>query len=114
MKNCRQKGNIAESKAQQYLLSQGFVIVECNYYTQYGEIDIIATKDNIYHFIEVKSGKNFEPLQNVTSKKLEKIYKTLSLYLSQNQLDVVYCVDIITIRNDEIDFFGNVSLQVMT
>lgn len=54
--NSRQKGNIAENKAKEYLLNNGFEIITSNYYTPYGEIDIIATKDDIYHFIEVKSG----------------------------------------------------------
>ena len=56
--NSRQKGNIAENKAKEYLLNNGFEIITSNYYTPYGEIDIIATKDDIYHFIEVKSGNS--------------------------------------------------------
>lgn len=107
----RKKGNIAEKKARIYLENNGFNIIECNYYTLYGEIDIIASKDSIYHFIEVKSGKNFEPLMNITAKKLEKIYKSISLYLIYNRLDVIYCVDVITIKADEINFFDNVSMQ---
>lgn len=106
----RKKGNIAEQKARDYLINSGFLIVTSNYYTPYGEIDIIALKDDVYHFVEVKSGSNFEPLLNVTTKKLDKIYKSVSLYLSKNNLDVVYCIDVITIKKDKIEFFGNVSM----
>lgn len=105
----RKKGNIAEQKARDYLINNGFCIIHSNYYTPYGEIDIIATKDNIYHFIEVKSARNFNPLLNVTPKKLDRIYKSVALYLSNNDLDVVYCVDVVSIKNDKIEFFGNVS-----
>lgn len=106
----RKKGALAEQRARDYLVANAFSIVESNYYTPYGEIDIVALKDNIYHFIEVKSGKNFEPLLNVTPRKLDRIYKSIAIYLANHALDVAHCVDIITIKKDKIAFFGNVSL----
>lgn len=108
--NKRQKGNEAESMAREFLKNRGFEIIESNFYARYGEIDIIAKKDSIYHFIEVKSGKNFNPIQNITPKKLEKIILSISLYLAKNELNVAYCIDVITIKNNRIDFFENVSL----
>ena len=107
--NSRQKGNIAENKAKEYLLNNGFEIITSNYYTRYGEIDIIATKGDIYHFIEVKSGDKIEPLLNVTQKKLDRIYKSIDIYLSKNNIDVVYSVDVIRLYGNKIDFFSNVS-----
>lgn len=107
--NSRQKGNIAENKAKEYLLNNGFEIITSNYYTPYGEIDIIATKDDIYHFIEVKSGDKIEPLLNVTQKKLDRIYKSIDIYLSKNNIDVVYSVDVVRLYRNKIDFFSNVS-----
>lgn len=107
--NSRQKGNIAENKAKEYLLNNGFEIITSNYYTPYGEIDIIATKGDIYHFIEVKSGDKIEPLLNVTQKKLDRIYKSIDIYLSKNDIDVVYSVDVIRLYRNKIDFFSNVS-----
>ena len=107
--NSRQKGNIAENKAKEYLLNNGFEIITSNYYTPYGEIDIIATKDDIYHFIEVKSGDKIEPLLNVTQKKLDRIYKSIDIYLSKNNIDVVYSVDVVRLYRNKIDFFSKVS-----
>ncbi|MEA1892504.1 MAG: YraN family protein, partial [Campylobacterota bacterium] len=52
----RAKGNLAEEKACTFLYSNGFTVVEQNFYSRFGEIDIIATKDEVLHFIEVKSG----------------------------------------------------------
>ncbi len=103
------KGANAENIAKEFLQNSGFEIVECNYFTRYGEIDIVAQKDSIYHFIEVKSGKNFNPLQNVTPKKLNRIIDSIHIYLANHSLDVAFCVDIITIRNGKIEFFNNVS-----
>lgn len=107
--NTKSKGANAENLAKEFLQNSGFEIVECNYWTRYGEIDIIAQKDFAYHFIEVKSGKNFEPLQNVTPKKLNRIIDSIHIYLANHSLDVAFCVDIVTIRNGEIEFFENVS-----
>ena len=53
----RQKGNLAEDTACGFLYDNGFTIIERNFYSRFGEIDIIATKDEVFHFIEVKSGK---------------------------------------------------------
>lgn len=51
----RQKGNIAEEITVSHLKSNGFSIIEQNYLKKWGEIDIIAEKSGIIHFIEVKS-----------------------------------------------------------
>lgn len=110
--NTKSKGTDAENLAKEFLQNSGFEIVECNYFTRYGEIDIIAQKDSVYHFIEVKSGKNFEPLQNVTPKKLNRIIDSIHIYLANHSLDVAFCVDIVTIRNGEIEFFENVSAEI--
>jgi putative endonuclease len=50
------------------------MIIETNFYAKkLGEIDIIAKKDNIYHFCEVKSANSFETavqnLQNLNYQK---------------------------------------------
>ena len=56
----RAKGNIAEEKACEFLYDNGFSILDRNFYSSFGEIDIIATKDDVLHFIEVKSGDDYE------------------------------------------------------
>ena len=54
--NTTNTGKYYEAKAIEYLQSNGFKIIEINYFAKkLGEIDIITTKDDIYHFIEVKS-----------------------------------------------------------
>ncbi len=55
----RAKGNLAEDKACKFLDENGFMIVERNFYSRFGEIDIIASKDEVLHFVEVKSGLDF-------------------------------------------------------
>lgn len=48
-------GRLGEDIAQKYLENKGFSIVEQNFLRKCGEIDIIAKKGKILHFIEVKS-----------------------------------------------------------
>lgn len=105
----RKKGFIAENRAAKYLADNGFELIDKNYYTPYGEIDIVAKKDNVLHFIEVKSGRNFNPLLNITERKMSRLCKSVLIYLSKNNLDSIYCIDVISIQNEEISFISNVS-----
>lgn len=50
-KNNRQIGSKYEQLAADYLKKQGYCIVERNYYTPYGEIDIIAQQDEVLVFV---------------------------------------------------------------
>jgi putative endonuclease len=107
----RAKGDIAENKAIKYLTQQGFKIVEQNFYAKkMGEIDIIATKDDVYHFIEVKSGDRFEPIYNITPAKLNKLLKSVQYYIKIKFINSAYCIDVITIHNDKIEFLQNVTI----
>lgn len=48
-------GELGEDVACKYLEKQGFYVLERNYTKKWGEIDIIAKKDDKLYFIEVKS-----------------------------------------------------------
>ncbi|CBG40235.1 YraN family protein [Helicobacter mustelae] len=106
----REKGLLAEKKAGEYLLERGFEIAEYNFFSRYGEIDIIALRDDVLHFIEVKSGKNFNPIYAITPQKMKKIIKTIEYYKCRNSLDLPFCIDAICIENDEILFLENITL----
>jgi len=107
----RAKGDIAEQKGCEYLKKNGFEIVERNFYSRFGEIDIVAKKDGIYHFIEVKSGKDYESaILNITSKKLMKIIKTSDVYLKRYKLNVEYVYDGLIVTPTCIDLVENITL----
>ena len=94
------KGKIGEDIAQKYLKDNGFKIIETNFrYSKISEIDIIASKDDILHFVEVKTRTNNNygtPLEAVTKTKLNSIF-TCAKYYMQNcktkykkiQIDVI-------------------------
>jgi putative endonuclease len=106
--NTKTKGNIAESKAAEFLKDNNFKIIERNFYTKFGEIDIIAFKNSVFHFIEVKSGKNFEPVYNITPSKLQRIIKSAYVYLKKHNINSAFCIDAIIIKND-IEFIQNIT-----
>ena len=81
-------GAKGEGIASQYLLEQGYRIVEVNYRSPYGEIDIIASKGDILAIVEVKtrSGRMIaEPREAVTPSKQQKLRQTAMLYLSERE-----------------------------
>jgi len=51
----RKRGNIAEDIVSNHLLKGGYTIIERNYFRKWGEIDLICSKNEKVHFIEVKS-----------------------------------------------------------
>lgn len=92
------KGVFGENYATGYLSDQGYEIVERNFRTPYGEIDIIAADDTYIVFVEVKarcSGKYGLPRDSITNNKRKRIVQTALLYLSghtagrQPRFDVV-------------------------
>jgi len=104
------KGNYFETKAVDYLISNNFQIVEQNFYAKkLGEIDIIAKKDDVYHFIEVKSGESFEAVYNITASKMYKLLRSIEYYLKVKKLDVVYCVDAIVFAGEELEYLENIT-----
>ena len=79
-------GDASENLATDFLEQEGFIILERNYFARkLGEIDIIAQKGNILHFIEVKSGKaDFDPVYNMTPAKLRKVINSSHYYMKTN------------------------------
>ena len=53
-------GDSGEDFAARILEESGYQIIERNYSTRYGEIDIIAFRDGVLHFIEVKTRTGME------------------------------------------------------
>lgn len=49
------KGKHGEELAAVYLQAQGYQIVFRNFYSKYGELDIVAKKNNLLVFVEVKT-----------------------------------------------------------
>ncbi len=104
----RKTGNIGETAAAKFLKKQRYKILARNFATDDAEIDIIASRDNIIAFIEVKtrtigheSPKEPRPASAVTPEKQRKIIKAASLYLSRYERGKRSRFDIIEVFLEE-------------
>jgi len=106
-------GDESESLATRFLEQEGFIILERNYFARkLGEIDIIAKRDEVLHFIEVKGSQfnSFDPVYNVTPAKLRKVINSAHYYLKTKRLDMPFSIDALIVRGDEVEFIENVTL----
>ena len=104
MKNRKEMGDLYETIASEFLMKHGYSIIYMNYRRSFGEIDIIAEKDSVIHFIEVKSvsrvtlEKGIKPEDHVTREKISKISQTAQYFLNEHDLFDTKCqIDLITI-----------------
>lgn len=111
-------GKWGESKAAEYLLQRGFQILEKNFRTSYGEIDLIAIKENRLLFVEVKTRSNDSfglPEESITLSKKDHLQKSVQAYFLDHpemeemnwQIDVVAIRRIDNVENPEIVWFEN-------
>jgi putative endonuclease len=86
----REKGYLGEDIAIAYLKENGYKILKQNFiFGKLGEIDIIAEKNNILVFVEVKSRTNSsygDPLESVNFKKQVHLRRTAEGYLHINKI----------------------------
>lgn len=126
--NSKQLGALGEKIALGFLEKKGCRILDKNYSSKFisgprrGEIDIIAKKDDIISFVEVKTLTendrfNASPEEKVNFLKKRKIIKTAESWLMEKKipLDSKWQVDVVAIRIDpnfkkaKINYFPNVS-----
>jgi putative endonuclease len=81
----RELGIRGEEMAATYLTKNGYHIIARNYYTRYGELDIICEKNNTIIFTEVKTRTSTRyglPQEAVTVTKIEHLKKAALIYLN--------------------------------
>ncbi len=102
--NNRQVGYKGEMIACNFLKSKGYEILCSNYYSKFGEIDIISIIDKYIVFIEVKlrRSKTFGyPIESVNIFKQKKIINISLDYILKNQIDLQPRFDIIEILKQD-------------
>ena len=99
----KQDGDWGEALVEKYLSERGCRIVEKEWRCRLGEIDLIAEKDGMILFVEVKLRTNLRygmPCEYVTAKKQEKLRAAALLYLSMHGLDVPARFDVAEVYTD--------------
>ncbi len=107
----RTRGHAGELLARRHLEREHYAIIETNYASRYGEIDIIASKDGVVSFVEVKArrDKQFgEPFEAVGPRKRSQIRRMAEMWLAEHQRDdgfknLLFRFDVISILLDEAD-----------
>ncbi len=93
-------GKLAELKACDYMQKKRYKLLDVNYRSRFGEIDLIMKKGKFICFIEVKM-RNCRsiaaPAEFVDNAKQDKIYKTASLYLQMHPMDLQPRFDVIEV-----------------
>ena len=101
-------GATGELVTRGWLKNSGFSIIADNYQKPWGEIDLIARKGKVIHFVEVKAvsydskadlerysgGDSWRPEEQVTEQKLKKIGRTIETWLIENNYEGEWQIDI--------------------
>ena len=92
--NKRVTGADNEQRATEYLIDNGYSILERNFRNKTGEIDIIAQNDNLIVFVEVKyrsSSRNGDPGESITAAKQRRIRMAAEWYCMEKGLSDCPC-----------------------
>jgi len=105
-KNSYLRGRWAEQTALEYLLTKKLKLLDKNFRSAFGEIDLIMQDKNIILFIEVRyrSSNHFHTaLESINRKKCERIIATSHQYLSENRsASQLYCrFDVVAISGPQ-------------
>ena len=99
-------GRKGESAAAKYLKNLGYIIKETNFRCPFGEVDIIAQKDDVIAFIEVKTRSDTSfgmPNEAVRADRQARYISCAKYYFSGREPDVTVRFDVIEVLNGEIN-----------
>lgn len=94
-------GEAGEEYAARLLRKLGYTILARNFSCKYGELDIVAQKDGVIAFVEVKtrkSGSLVSGFEAVTKSKQRKIIVTALWYMNQNDIDLQPRFDVVCVN----------------
>jgi uncharacterized protein (TIGR00252 family) len=93
-------GNAAEASVAEELVRQGFVILDRNWRTKWCEVDIIARKDNVAWFVEVKyrgSATFGDGLEYIGTQKLRHMQRAAELWVAMRQYGGEYTLGAVAV-----------------
>lgn len=106
----RKFGNIGEEAVANYLRRKGFKVLGRNYLKKWGEIDIIAEKEGVVHFMEVKSvsremgrgvpHETWRPEENVHPAKLKRLHRAIETWIAEHEYDGDWQIDVAAVEID--------------
>jgi putative endonuclease len=82
-------GKIGENHACEYLSGEGYTVVARNFRTKFGEIDIVAVKNQVLYCIEVKTRTNTnfgQPYEAINNQKLGRMILSAQIFSQINKI----------------------------
>ncbi|MBP9748508.1 MAG: YraN family protein [Candidatus Pacebacteria bacterium] len=125
----RRFGNWGEGVACEILKEKGMKIVERNFLRKCGELDIVAEKDGILHFVEVKTvtrdittydglgivvdgseAVGINPFENIDRRKMLRMKRTIAVYLAEHNMspETQFQIDVAAVTFFLPDMIGSV------
>ena len=111
MTTTKEIGDRGEHRALNYLLAKGYLILVTNFRYKRGEVDIIAEKNNILFFVEVKYRKSSYfgfPEEFVDEKKLRMLRSVAESYINRVDWKGDIQFDVIAIQGNDLKHFKDV------
>ena len=98
-------GKLGEDIAAKYLENKRYKIIARNYRKKWGELDIVASKNNELVFVEVKTqsrGFEWRPEENITQHKKHQLSRIINTYLKESQVpeNQNWRIDVLAIELD--------------
>lgn len=116
------KGLKFEKQGAKYLKKKGYKIIDTNFHSKFGEIDIIAQKGEFMVFVEVKGRATAPPatkytmksqmadvrgFQYVNKSKINKLIKTAQIYMIEHNYCGLARFDVLSIDNNTVTHIEN-------
>ena len=93
-------GRTGEDRACEFLEHKGYKILERNFRLQLGEVDIIAEKDDMIFFIEVKTRHEGDGVEFYSNKQRNRLMKVSEAYLAKKNIDKQAVVSLLSVKGD--------------
>jgi len=110
MKNTKKVGNTGENIAAAFLVSKGYRVLARNYSKKWGELDVVAQRGSVTHFVEVKTisreNKNtvsresstpYRPEENMHRKKVERLHRAIQSYIGEYGVTGEWQLDLVAV-----------------
>ena len=108
------KGKAAENIACSYLKQNGLKLIDKNFYSRYGEVDLIMQDQDTLVFIEVRYRKNLDyggALESVTPAKQKKIQTTALYYMQKKGSEYNSRFDVVALTGNDINNQNKLSIE---
>lgn len=98
-----QLGSDAETLVSEHLAADGYRILDRNWRRPWGELDVVASKGSVVHFVEVKASRRrvdgFAPELRADWRKLAKVQRTARTWLSAHRYraDTEWQIDVASV-----------------